>query len=66
MENIPKLLTRPAEIRKSYQTELENFLNFIRHGCEKNKCHYTLVNTAHALHEVLSGYLAFRRRISAR
>ena len=66
LEKIPQLLTRPAEIRKSYLSELEIFLNFIRRGCEKNHCHYTLVNTAHSLHEVLSGYLAFRRRTSAR
>jgi len=66
LEQLPKVLTRPAEIRKSYLGELENFLNLIRRGCEKNRCHYTLVNTAQSLHEVLSGYLAFRRRTATR
>ena len=66
LEQIPKVLTRPGEIRKSYLAELEKFLNYLRLGCEKNHCHYTLVNTAQALHEVLSGYLAFRHRIAAR
>ncbi len=66
LEKTPKLLTRPSEIRKSYLAELENFLSALRLGCEKNHCHYTLVNTANSLHEVLSGYLAFRRRTSAR
>ncbi len=60
MEQVPKILTRPAEIRKSYLREVEAFRNRIREGCEKNQSHYVLVNTAEPLHEVLSGYLAFR------
>src|SRR6266849_4110368 len=35
-------------------------------GCEKNQCHYTLVNTAQPLPEVLSAYLAFRLRTTTR
>ena len=34
----------------------------LRDGCEKNRCHYVLVNTGQPLEEVLSGYLAFRLR----
>ena len=66
LEGIPTLLTQPAEIRQSYLRELEQFRTTLRRGCEKNKCHYTLVNTAHPLHEVLSSYLAFRRRTATR
>ena len=66
LEKIPQLLTRPAEIRRSYLRELETFLTALRRGCEKDRCHYTLVNTAHPLHEVLSSYLAFRRRTATR
>jgi uncharacterized protein (DUF58 family) len=62
LEGIPKLLTRPNEIRKSYLRELEAFRQRLREGCEKNRCHYVLVNTAQPLHEALSGYLAFRQR----
>jgi hypothetical protein len=62
LEQVPKILTRPAEIRKSYLREVEAFRNRLREGCEKNQSHYVLVNTAEPLHEVLSGYLAFRLR----
>jgi len=66
LEQIPKILTRPAEIRKSYLREVEGFRQRLRDGCERNNCHYTLVNTAQPLHEVLSAYLAFRLRTTTR
>ncbi len=62
LEALPKILTRPAELRKTYLREVEAFRNRLREGCEKNQSHYVLVNTAEPLHEVLSGYLAFRLR----
>ena len=62
LENIPKILTRPAELRKSYLREVQQFQQRLREGCEKNQSHYLLVNTTEPLHEVLSGYLAFRLR----
>jgi hypothetical protein len=66
LENIPKLQTRPAEIRKSYLAEIEQFLRRMRDGCERNNCHYTLINTAQPLAETLSAYLAFRLRTTSR
>ena len=66
LESIPKLMTRPSEIRKSYLREVEAFRTRIRSGCEKNQCHYLLVNTSQSLHEVLSGYLAFRLRTTSK
>jgi uncharacterized protein (DUF58 family) len=66
LENLPKLVTRPAEIRASYLRELQQFLQNLRQGCERNQCHYTLVNTAQPLHETLAAYLAFRRRTATR
>ena len=62
LEGMAKIQTRPAEIRKSYLREVEMFRQRLREGCERNNCHYTLVNTAQPLHEVLSAYLAFRIR----
>ena len=62
LEAIPKILTRPSEIRKSYLREVEAFRLRLREGCEKNQCHYVLVNTGQPLAEVLSAYLAFRLR----
>jgi uncharacterized protein (DUF58 family) len=62
LEQGSKVMTRPAEIRKSYQREVEAFRLRLRDGCERNQCHYALVNTAQPLHEMLSAYLAFRLR----
>jgi uncharacterized protein (DUF58 family) len=66
LENIPRLTTRPREIRKSYMKEIEAFQARLREGCERNSTHYVLVNTGHPLQEVLSGYLAFRLRTTTR
>ncbi len=66
LESLPKILTRPAELRKTYLREVEAFRTRLREGCEKNQCHYVLVNTKEPLHEVLSGYLAFRLRTTTR
>ena len=66
LEGIPKILTRPQEIKKSYLRELEAFRTTLREGCERNHCHYVPVNTAQPLHEVLSGYLAFRMKTTTR
>lgn len=66
LEATDKILTRPREIRKSYLREVEAFRTKIREGCERQNSHYQLVNTAHPLHEMLSGYLAFRLRTHTR
>jgi uncharacterized protein (DUF58 family) len=62
LEENEKLMTRPTEIRKTYLREFEAYRRKIVEGCERNTTHYTLVNTAQPLHEMLSGYLAFRLR----
>ncbi len=66
LEGIPKILTRPQEIRKSYLREFEDFRTRLREGCEKNHVHYVTANTAQPLHEMLSGYLAFRLKTTTR
>lgn len=62
LENIPKIMTRPHDIRKSYLKEVNDFRDRVRLACERQQCHYTLINTAQPLHEALSGYLAFRQK----
>ena len=62
LEKIPKILTRPAEIRRTYQREIESFQRRIREGCEKNGVHYVRVDTSKPLASVLSDYLSFRLR----
>ncbi|MGC8742612.1 MAG: DUF58 domain-containing protein [Verrucomicrobiia bacterium] len=66
LENIPKILTRPNEIRNSYMAELNGFISRIREGCERNHCHYVLLNTGMPLNEALSGYLSFRAKTTTR
>lgn len=61
-----RLMTRPREIRRSYLREVEAFRTRLREGCERQNTHYVLVNTAQPLHEMLSGYLAFRLRTHTR
>jgi uncharacterized protein (DUF58 family) len=66
LEKFPAILTRPNEIRKTYLGEVQAFCQRMREGCERNKCHYVPVNTGRELHEVLSGYLAFRTRTTVK
>jgi uncharacterized protein (DUF58 family) len=61
LEGQQKLLTRPAELRKSYLAEFNAFAEKLRGGCERNGCNYVQVNTATPWHEVLSSYLATRQ-----
>lgn len=65
-EGLPKLTTRPSELRKTYLVEMQAFQARVRFGCEKNRSHYVLVNTSHPLSEVLGGYLAFREKTHGR
>jgi uncharacterized protein (DUF58 family) len=66
LEQLPKLMTRPKEIRKSYMREMQAFRDRIVLGLEKQHSHYVLMNTATPLHEALSGYLAFRLKTTNR
>ena len=66
LENIPRMMTRPREIRRTYLKEVNEFCQRIREGCERNNVHYCQVNTGQSLHEVLSGYLAFRLKTTTR
>src|SRR6185295_14992162 len=45
LEQTGRVLTRPAEIRKSYLAEFNAFLDRIRLGCERNGCPYLQVTT---------------------
>jgi uncharacterized protein (DUF58 family) len=61
LEGIPKILARPAEVRKSYLREFAAFVDKLRGGCERAGCNYVQVNTSQPWAEVLSGYLASRQ-----
>ena len=61
LEGTGNLITRPAELRRSYLREVHGFIDRLRTGCETNGCNYVQVNTAQPWHEVLSGYLATRQ-----
>jgi uncharacterized protein (DUF58 family) len=64
LENLSKVLTRPSEIRQTYQREFDAFQSRIREGCEKNGVHYVLADTSKPLAQVLTNYLTFRLRTS--
>lgn len=61
LENVPKVQTRPTQIKKTYHREFEAFRQRLRDACERNRCHFVSVRTDQALDEVFSSYLAFRR-----
>lgn len=61
LEKGPRILTRPADLRRSYLKEFNAFADKLRTGCEKNGCNYVMVDTSQPWHEVLSGYLATRQ-----
>jgi uncharacterized protein (DUF58 family) len=58
--------TSPAEVRKSYLKEVEDFRRRMIETCERHRSHYVLTNTSQPLHELLAGYLAFRLRTTTR
>lgn len=62
LEGFGRILTRPAELKKSYLAAMQAFTDKMRDGCERNGCHYLKIETSQPWHEVLSGYLAFRER----
>ena len=66
LEGVPKVMTRPREIRKSYLKQVNDFRQRVREGCQRLNVHYVLTDTSHPLHETLSAYLAFRLRTSTR
>ncbi|MFP6866002.1 MAG: DUF58 domain-containing protein [Roseibacillus sp.] len=61
LENIPRVQTRPTQIKKTYHREFEAFRQRLRDACDRNQCHFVEVQTDQPLDEVLSNYLAFRK-----
>ncbi len=61
LEEIPRLKTRPSEIRNAYLDELTAFQMRLQEGCTRNECHWVSVDTSQPIADVLSSYLAFRR-----
>ncbi|MFP6882273.1 MAG: DUF58 domain-containing protein [Roseibacillus sp.] len=61
LENIPRVQTRPTQIKKTYHREFEAFRHRLRDACDRNQCHFVEVQTDQPLDEVLSNYLAFRK-----
>ena len=60
LENQPKLMTRPQQIRETYLREFQAYRERIEEFCRQNETHYILTNTAQTLRDSLTGYLAFR------
>jgi uncharacterized protein (DUF58 family) len=66
LEGQPRLKTNPAAIRKSYLESMNAFRKKAQLICDRNGCHYVLADTKHPLAEMLSSYLAFRHKVTAR
>lgn len=62
LENEPELTTQPARIRAAYLENLNNFLQVVRRGCERNRVDYVPANTARPLDVLLAEYLLWRTR----
>ena len=60
LEKQGRMVTRPAEIRKSYLAEFGAFLERIRLACERNNCPYVKVTTDQPWAEVLTAWLGTR------
>ena len=61
LEQTARILTQPAEIRRSYLRELNAFIDRFSEGCKRAGCNYVQVDTSQPWAEVLSGYLATRQ-----
>ena len=64
LEGPTQLKASPADIRKPYLKNFDDFRLRIRRICETFQAHYVLADTGKPLAEVLSGYLAFRHSVS--
>ncbi|MGA3171711.1 MAG: DUF58 domain-containing protein [Chthoniobacteraceae bacterium] len=62
LERLSRLTTQPAAVRKSYCAEVQAFRDRVRIACERNRCHYVFVDTSQPWGDVLSRYLAFKRK----
>ena len=63
METSEELMTQPWHIQKSYQHELQKFLERYKKACRENGIDYVLVDTATPFDVALLGYLTKRRRL---
>ena len=62
LEQTGDLLVEPAQLRKAYQEEMNQFTAKVRAGCLSQQADYLLVTTDTPLDVVLTSYLAKRRR----
>lgn len=66
LEGGARMKIAPADLRKSYLKSLSDYRRRIHSICDRTGCHYVLVNTQKPLAETLSGYLAFRHKVTSR
>ena len=66
LEGGQRMKIAPADLRKSYLKAFSEFRERIQGICSRAGCHYVLVDTQLPLAETLSGYLAFRHKVTSR
>jgi len=66
LEGGARVKIAPADLRKSYLQAFGDYRKRIQEICSRAGCHYVLANTQKPLAETLSGYLAFRHKVTSR
>jgi uncharacterized protein (DUF58 family) len=61
LEEQGSILTRPAEIRKTYLVEFNAWMERIRLACERNNCPYVKITTDQPWADVLTAWLGTRQ-----
>jgi uncharacterized protein (DUF58 family) len=65
LEGTAKVKVAPADLRKSYLKAFNEYLQRVRSICDRAGAHYVLADTKKPLAETLSGYLAFRHKMTS-
>ena len=66
LEGGQRMKIAPADLRRSYIKAFDEFRKRMQAICDRAGCHYVLANTHKTLAETLSGYLAFRHKVTSR
>ena len=64
LEEGGRMKVAPADLRKSYLKAFDGFRQRVHGICDRAGCHYVLADTQKPLAETLSGYLAFRHKVT--
>jgi uncharacterized protein (DUF58 family) len=64
MESGEEIITDPRQLKKSYQKQLNKFMNFYKQNCGKNQIDYIPIQTNQSLDTALTEYLVKRQKLN--